>query len=405
METGTLIILAVGIVAIALACAVIPYINLWRRYSGYSELRSDARAIGYFLRGQIFRDMNDLVITGNTHGYRTTLRFSQDENTPGVNVRMEVPATFDLMIVPKDAPLPEGGQTIRTGNDLFDNKWAVRTTQPTQARLFLAGNTAITQIRKLCCSSRTFLNLENGALELSELTVPDSAARHLIDHMESMSVVGRQLALMPGAGQVKIEHVTPPRPTNKILVAVIVIVAICTGISALANHEHAKKMSAAITGAGGSPQGIPSDEALHIPRLQGWRLAGSPDFDPKLVQWLRSENGHPTGRIEGDFAGGGTGTDHAYLLMNGEGAYRLVVLLGNEVKFDATFPTVALVAKVPKTAIRDIKIDTGSPASGNADGILVVKDKDDLHSGLVLSFNGGSPITAVPKNYKSTTLE
>ena len=74
-------------------------------------------------------------------------------------------------------------------------------------------------------------------------------------------------------------------------------------------------------------------------------------------------------------------------------------------EFDETFPNVALIAKVPKTAIRDIKIDTGSPATGNADGILVIKDKDNLHSGLVLSFNGGSPITAVPANYKSTTLE
>lgn len=405
METGTLAILAVGVLVIALACAIIPYINLWRRYRGYSEVRRDAAAIAYFLRGQTFRDMNDLVVTGNTQGYRTTIRFSRDENTPGVNLRMEVPATFDVMIVPKDTPLPEGGQTIRTGNDPFDLKWTVRSTQPTQARIFIAGNTAITQIRKLCCSSKTFINIERGALELSELTVPDSAARHLIDHMESMAVIAKQLALMPGASQIKVERVTPPRPTNKLLVAVIVIIVACTGITALANHEHSKKMNASLVGAGGSPQGIPADEALHIPHLQGWRLADSPDFDPNLVKWLRSSNATPSGRIEGDFTGGGTGSDHAYLLMNTEGAFRVVIMLGNDVKFDNIFPNVALMAKVPKTAIRNIKIDTGSPATGNADGILVVKDKDNLHSGLVLSFNGGSPITAVPENYKSTTLE
>ncbi len=405
MDTGTLVIIAVGVLVIALASAVIPYVNLRRRFSGYSELRSDARAIAFFLRGQTFRDMDDLVITGNTQGYRTTIRFSQDENTPGVNLRMEVPATFDLMIVPKDSPLPESGQTIRTGNDPFDSKWVIRTSQPTQARIFIAGNAAITQIRKLCCSSKTFINLDNGALELSELTVPDSPARHLIAHMESMALVGKQLALMPGAGQIKVERVTPPRPTSKVLVAIIAIVALCTGIAALANYEHTKGMNAAIVGAGGSPQGIPPDEADRIPHLQGWRLTGSPDFDPKLVKWLRASNGDPSGRLEGDFSGGGSGTDHAYMLVNGQGAFRLVVLVGTEVKFDATFPSCALVAKVPKTAIRDISIDTGSPASGNSDGILVVKDKDDLHSGLVLSFNGGSPITAVPKNYKSTTLE
>jgi hypothetical protein len=55
--------------------------------------------------------------------------------------------------------------------------------------------------------------------------------------------------------------------------------------------------------------------------------------------------------------------------------------------------------------IRDLRIDSGSPASGKSDAILLVRDKDNLHSGVVLSFNGGSPVTAVLDNYKSTTLE
>lgn len=405
MDTNTILILAGGVVLIALASVIIPYINSVRRFSGYSELRNDAQAIARFLRGETFRDMQDLVITGNTEGYRTTIRFSRGENTPGVNIRMDVPATFDLVIVPKDSPITEGGQPIRTGNDQFDAKWTVRTNQPTQARIFVAGTTAMAQIRKLCCSSKTFLNLERGALEVSELTVPEgSPSRHLIDHMQSMAIVGKQLALMPGAAQVKVERVSPPRPTSKVLVAVIAIVAVCTGIAALANFQHAKKMDATV-GAGGSPMGIPTSEALYIPNLQGWRLAGSPDFDSNLVSWLRSSNAQPSGRLEGDFVGGGAGNDHAYLLVNADGAYRLVVLMGNQVKFDNTFPKVAVVAKVPKSAMRNIQIDTGSPATGNADGILLVMNKDNLHSGLVLSFNGGSPVTAVPNNYKSTTLE
>lgn len=405
MDINTILILAVGVVLIALASVIIPYLNTLRRFAGYSELRNDARAIERFLHGQTFRDMGDLVITGNTQGYRTTIRFSRDENTPGVNIRMDVPATFDLTIVPKDSPITEGGQPIRTGNDQFDAKWVVRTNQPTQARIFVAGNAAMTQLRKLCCSTKTFVNLERGALELSELTVPEvSPGRHLVDHMESMAVISKQLTLMPGAAQVKVERVAAPRPTSKVLAVVIVVLAVCTGIAELANYQHAQRMNAAV-GAGGSPQGIPPNEALHIPSLEGWRLASSPDFDPGLVKWLRESNVQPTGRLEGDFAGGGAGDDHAYLLVNGQGGYRLVVLIGQDVKFDQPFPSVELIAKVPKTAIRDIKIDSGSPASGNADGILLVAHKDNLHSGLVLSFNGGSPVTSVPENYKTTTLE
>jgi hypothetical protein len=405
MDTNTILILSGGVVLIALASVIIPYINMLRRFAGYSELRGEARAIEHFLHGETFRDMNDLVITGNTQGYRTTIRFSQDENTPGVNIRMDVPATFDMVIVPKESPVTEGGQPIRTGNDQFDAKWVVRTNQPTQGRIFVAGATAMNQIRKMCCSSKTYVNLERGGLEISELTVPEgSPSRHLIDHMESMAIVAKQLALMPGAGQVKVERVTAPRPTSKVLVVVIAIVAVITGIAALANYQHAQKMKASV-GAGGSPQGIPTDEALRIPNLEGWRLADSSDFDPSLVSWLRDNKIQPTGRLEGDFIGGGAGTDHAYLLVNAAGARRIVILIGTEVKLDENFGKIDIFAKVPKSAIKDIKINTGSPASGNSDGILLVTNKDNLHSGVVLSFNGGSPVTAVPENYKSTTLE
>lgn len=402
----TIFILSVGAALILTAILLFPYILMLRMFSGYLELRGDARAIEHFLHGETFRDMNDLVITGNAQGYRTTLRFSQDENTPGVNIRMDVPATFEMVIVHKDSPITEGGEPVKTGNDLFDAKWVVRSTEPTQARMFVDGTAAMAQLRRICCSSKTYVTLEPGALELSELTVPDlPAARHLTDHIESMAVLGKQLALMPGAAQVKVEHVTPPRPTSKVLAVVITALAICTGIAALANYEHEKNMESATLGAGGSPVGIPPEEAEQIPNLRGWRLAGSPDFDPSLVKWLRASNVQPTGRLEGDFAGSGAGNDHAYLLVNSDGAHRLVVLLNNQVKLDQTFPQVALIAKVPKSSIRDIKIETGGTPSGNADGILIVRAKDNLRSGLVLSFNGDSPITEVPENYKSTTLE
>jgi hypothetical protein len=91
------------------------------------------------------------------------------------------------------------------------------------------------------------------------------------------------------------------------------------------------------------------------------------------------------------------------LLTNGE-SHRLLVLVGNEVKFDETFPVVAIVAKVPSAAIRDVKIDTGSAATGNSDGILLVRERNNVRSGILLSFRGGSPITAVPANYTSIAV-
>src|SRR5581483_4093622 len=285
---------------------------------------SEALAIQRFLRGELFCDSNDLVITGNVDSYRTTLRFSQDEYTPGVNIRMEVPATFDLAIAPKNAESGITGQPIRTGNDAFDPSWVVRTNERTQAKIFLAGDNS--DLYRLCCSSKTFLNVQRGVMELSELTVPEEApAQHLIAHLQSMGRLGKQLSHMPGASQIKIERVVPPRKTSRALVIVIAVIAVCMGVATLADYQREQKMNSAREGAGGSPRGIPSEEAIRIPNLEGWRLAESPDFDPSMVDWLHSKDVQADGRLEGDFSGSGQAADHAYLLINSEGAHRLVV--------------------------------------------------------------------------------
>lgn len=119
------------------------------------------------------------------------------------------------------------------------------------------------------------------------------------------------------------------------------------------------------------------------------------------MKWLQENGVQPAGRIDGDFVGGDDGTDHAYLLINEEGMRRVVVVVGGQAKFDETSPALAAMAKVPSNTIREIKLEYGSPASGNSDGILVVRDKSNPGSGLVISFNGGSLITAVPENYRS----
>jgi len=139
--------------------------------------------------------------------------------------------------------------------------------------------------------------------------------------------------------------------------------------------------------------------------LTGWRLSSSADFDSALVRWMHDSDLLPSGRLEGNFVTGGAGNDHAYLLMNGEGAHRLVVIAADHVKLDETLPTVALIAKVPSTTMRSIKIEIGSPASGNSDGILLVRETNNPHSALLLSFRDDSLITAVPADYKTVTLK
>ena len=48
----------------------------------------------------MFRDGNDLVLVGNFNSRPTQVRFSYDENTPGLNVRMQAPVSFTFSVVP-----------------------------------------------------------------------------------------------------------------------------------------------------------------------------------------------------------------------------------------------------------------------------------------------------------------
>jgi hypothetical protein len=403
MNPTTTLHVVIGLAVVICLSVLIPYLNWLRLLAGYYELRRDVRALQRFLRGETFRDADDLAVTGSTHGLRTTIRFSRRENMPGVNIRMQVPSTFDLIIGSKEFPLQEEFQWARSDNPALDARWRVQAKEPAQVRMFLASDTVTFELQKLACSSSTLISLEPGAMELSEPTTPlGSRGRHFLAHMESMSIVARQLSRMPGASRVKLERVVPARPTGKVVIALLAAAALGLSVFGLADYQRIRRDEGATSTVGGSPQGIPPDEASQIPNLQGWRLSGVADFDADLAGWLRKSNVVPSGRLEGDFSGT-AGNDHAYLLTNGE-SHRLLVLVGNQVKFDETFPAVAIVAKVPSAAIRDVKIDTGSAATGNSDGILLVRERNNVRSGILLSFRGGSPITAVPANYTSIAV-
>lgn len=406
MESISLLTLSIAVGAFALiAVLVIVFIDR-RRFRGYEEFRHDARVIQSFLKGELFRDVDDLVVTGGSHGFRTTVRFSRGENTPGLTIRMSVPSNLNMMIIPKDAPVPEGGVVIRIGDDQLDNKFLARTDQPTQARLFLSLSATIPQLRRLCCSSRTYFNAEHGSIELIELIAPEEdTAEHLMAHIQSLAALGPTLGQMPGASEIQVEKIAPPRPIRKYSAAIAFVSVLAVGIAALVAFEHRKSMDAA-EGSTGAPIGIPNEEAQRIPNLRGWRLATSGDFDSAGVDWLKTKGiAIPSGRIEADFSGTGVPADHAYVLINAEGTRRLVVTSSKEVLYDSVLPGILLAARVPKASMAAIPLQMGTAATGNTDGLLVVGEKDNLQSAMVVSFNGSSVISAVPKNYQEISLE
>ena len=106
-----------------------------------------------------FRDGSDLVVSGSQDKLPVTVRFSYDENTPGLNIRMSVPANFTLTISPKGAQAPGEGKTlVRTGDDMFDARFVTKTDHMAQAKMFVGGKQALSLLQKLCCSSKTFVH-------------------------------------------------------------------------------------------------------------------------------------------------------------------------------------------------------------------------------------------------------
>src|ERR1051326_2225559 len=109
------IVVAFAIVSVlAFVGAVISFYRRSHLFHGYKELRDDARDIARAFSGKLYRDGNDLVIAGNRNKLPVNVRFSQEENTPGLFIRMEMPALFQMTIVPQGSPQAEGRIVVRS---------------------------------------------------------------------------------------------------------------------------------------------------------------------------------------------------------------------------------------------------------------------------------------------------
>jgi len=126
METTPIITAVVIVLAVAAIGVVIAWWRSRSTFSGFEDLAEDTRRIAASLKAEIFRDGHDLLISGNHQKLPTVVRFSHDEHAPGLNVRMQVPATFGFSLVPKGAEGGEGGAPLRTGDDVLDAKFQGR---------------------------------------------------------------------------------------------------------------------------------------------------------------------------------------------------------------------------------------------------------------------------------------
>ncbi|HYF37274.1 MAG TPA: hypothetical protein VD994_18375 [Prosthecobacter sp.] len=394
--------IALGVALVGFAIA---YARRKTTLRGYEEITKDVQALREALKAEMFRDGEDLVLSGDLGRFPTQVRFSYSQNTPGLNIRVQAPATFSLAAVSKSLETgAEGRVVLRTGDDIFDSKFTIRTDQPNNAKIFLGSRAALGQMQKLCCSMNTSVALQTGLIEHNELTIPTPfTARHVQDHLNSIQALATMLERMPGS-ELPVARRFRERTSwrTRAAVAVGVIAAAIVVYTAVQPNQptQASEPDPAITA------GVKPADGTAIPALRRYRVAPTDAFDLVVANWASSNGVNVTSTIEGRFLNAASETpDTAYYLRGEQGQKRVVIVSGGQNKYDSEFVELAGIVRVPQSAIQNIEWSSVAPEAPDGDGLLIVRSGADTTSGVVIFFHQGRLTSGVPANYQFISLQ
>lgn len=373
---------------------------------GYSEYAADITRLGSLMKGEIFRDGDDVVVSGNYGKLPAVIRFSYRENTPGLNIRVQVPSTFTLAVAPRAAAATEGRVAIATGEPNLDARFTTRSDHPQQARMFLGGRQALVYLQKLMCSQQTFLTLTTGTVELSELSIPSPyTSRHVSEHLDSIVTLGRLLEAMPGSEAIRIQQVKRERSSWVLRVAIAIGILAAVSV-VLAASDRSRQQVAAAEVQIESEEVIRPVDAQVITNAAAMRVIRPDDLASSFSAWARRSGVEASGRLAADFSGQANGFDVAYVLARGPGKKRRVVLIANKQnRYDADFEELSGAAPVPRQQLASVEWVGGKPPfEATGDGLLLVRNFDDAASGIIVYLSGDRVVTAVPANFQQVNL-
>lgn len=399
MGSHTPLQIALWIVAgLAAIGVVITYLRTRMTYAGYEDIISDIRKLGMSLKGEIFRDGADVVVSGEWEKNPVVVRFSNQENTPGLNMRMPAAATFQISVAAAGQQLTEGPRTpVKTVDDMFDARFTTRTDQPMNARMLLTKNVTA-MLQRLACSKNTYIAIGNGSIEQSELVIPSpGTAAHVLDHLKSMAALARSLRELPGSEKVKLYTIERER---HVLARVVMVVGVCVAVASIVAAMKVPSRTAEMGANQSLANGILPNDANYITDAQSWHAAAPSELDAAGVEMMRTYGIEPSGRVQGDYSGSGSPQDVAYLLVNAAGKRRVIIISGHQPKYDAMYPAIGFIARVPKSAIPSIpwQNDKG-PGDVDGDGVLIVRDPRKTDSGVVVFVRGDAVTSASPTSW------
>ncbi|HET9182155.1 MAG TPA: hypothetical protein VFP59_08480 [Candidatus Angelobacter sp.] len=392
---------------IAIIVAIVGILVFWMRrfavFRGYKDIEPDVLQVAELLKTQPVRERNDVVVAGYLGWLPTIVRFSKQLDTPGLFVQMRVPAAFNFTVLPKRAGLPgEGRVVMRTGSTLLDRKFIARSDDPLDVRMLLGTAEAREALEQLCCSSQTGLSLKEQTLELSEMAIPSFTCNHVLDHLHAMNVLATRIREMPGASAIRLKRL-PATGSSWTIRLALAGGLIC--LIALLFAQPYKHSSAAVkVNSGVALSGVLPADAQRLPQLQGWHVARGDDFLPAGAAFLRNHELPLYGRVAGDFTGRGANLDSAYLLVNDRGQTRVSMIAGGVVSYDAIFPRIDALARIPKASMGKIKWKSAPQYGPDGDALLVIQNANDPTASLVLLRHGPETYSARPVDFTQIDL-
>jgi len=393
---------------IAIVVAIVGIVVYWVRrfavFRGYKAIEADALHIAELLKTQPVRGGKDVIIAGH-YGERerpTIVQISNRLDKPGLHIKMRVPATFSLSLMPKSAMLAGHGRVLmRTGSVSLDRRFNARSDQPLEVRMFLGTAAALSNTEKICCSTQTGFAVKNRVMELTELTIPGFTGKHIAGHLESMNTLAERMEDMPGASEIKVQPLPPQGSSLTIRVALALGLVALVGLLFIQPYS---RPSANANGNAIRPSGVDPIDASRIAKLEGWHVAGPDELSGRAVVFLREHNFEITGHTRGHFSGQQGVPDSAYLLMNEQGQQRVCMLSRGLVIYDAIFPHVDMLLRIPKKQLGKIQWATAPQGPSEGDGLLVIQNADDPTAGLVLLKHGQQTYSARPADFTDIDL-
>lgn len=386
-----------------------------------------AREVAQALGTQAEQVEGDLVVGGRYGRNRATVRFSSSPDKPPLLIQLQVPllpwlnagsftsgqqAYFTFSVVPRESAVKERGTILPTGNQALDSRFLTRCDNPAGARPFVQNKQIQAELQKLCCSPKTFLRIQGVDMELVEMGGAQNG-RHILAHLESMGkLVGAtpaptaQAAKRGTTGSFQLPSAIrlPSLGFPKILGdrgPVILAAGAALLIAALVGWNMLKVDEEEPTA---PPPGVTAADVALIPDVNNWALATDKDLDPAALDWQRNKGQTPAARFTGDFFGRGA-TDVVYVLKRRGGMMRVVILSAGKNKYDNNFGPLAVVGRVPKSAMTDIHWTDMPAATPDGDGLLIVRKGNDPLAATVVMLLNGKVTIAHPPNYQDLLLQ